>query len=270
MTADILSITMQGLDAGLRVRDIATFDVQSCRIQDSASEILSRSGLAGFDYLPVLEEERTLGVLERSGQVSDRPAGELMRPLDDSLLVSADEPLTSFLPELLHRPYWLVVSRTRIDGIVTRSDVQKLPVRLLAFTLITHLEMTMARVIVREMGDDAWLEKLSSGRRQKIKKKQAALQANHVDPPMVELAEFCDKRDVLAKLQALGVGRTREDSVGELKRVEGIRNTIAHAGEYGKDDDALKEFVERLEMARRWITELEQRLASEPQPSGGI
>jgi hypothetical protein len=70
-----------------------------------------------------------------------------MRRPDDGLLVASDEPLKRFIPLLVESPYRLVVRGTRIEGIVTNSDVHKLPVRLLAFALVTHLEMTMADVI---------------------------------------------------------------------------------------------------------------------------
>ena len=62
-----------------------------------------------------------------------------MRRLDDGLLVASDKPMKRFVPLLVESPHRLVVRDTRIEGIVTSSDVHKLPLRLLAFALVTHL-----------------------------------------------------------------------------------------------------------------------------------
>ena len=106
-----------------------------------------------------------MGVAERADGLSGT-VHDAMFPLDDPMLVSGDEPLMRFLPLLAERPFRLVVMGARIQGIVTRSDVLKLPVYLLAFTLITHLKMVMARLIpAKHPDDDGWIERLSPGRR---------------------------------------------------------------------------------------------------------
>jgi hypothetical protein len=72
------------------------------------------------------------------------------------VLVSAAKPLKGFIPLLTRTPYRLVVRGSRIEGIVTRGDVHKLPVRLRVFALVTHLEMTMAEHIRRTSVGDDW------------------------------------------------------------------------------------------------------------------
>lgn len=86
-----------------------------------------------------------------------------MVPLDGSLLVTAEEPLTRFVPLLRRRPYRLVLLGTEIAGIVTRSDIIKPPVRLLAFTLVSHLEVAMTELIrARYPTDEAFLDVLGT------------------------------------------------------------------------------------------------------------
>lgn len=262
MTRDIFEITMDGLEAGLRVRDIATFDLRSCETSDPEQDVFARSELSGFDYVPVRRGGSIVGVLNRGAEPSDRPAGEVMQPLDESILVAAEEPLTRFILEMPATPYRLVVGET-IVGIVTRSDVHKLPVRLLAFALVTHLEMTMARAIDLRAPDDGWLEKLRPPRRERVEEKLAARRDEQIDPPLLELTEFCDKRDVLARLGALGGGKQRESAVRDLKHVEGLRNEVAHAANFGPSEQALVEFVRRLQVTRHWIAELSGANASE-------
>lgn len=247
---------MKGLEAGLKVGDIATYGFESCRADDDAAEVLNRAGLATFDCIPVRDaDERVIGVLERIGTELVGPARGAMRPLDDALLVAADEPLKAFIPLLVQSPHRLVVGRgPRIEGIVTSSDVHKLPVRLLAFALVTHLEMTMADVIKKTSTDNDWLEKLGKARRERVIQKLADLRAKNIDPPLLELTDFCDKRDVLAKKGLLGTSKA--EGVKDLRRIEELRNSVAHAATYAQDSRQLREFVGLLELTEAWIRHL--------------
>ena len=90
-----------------------------------------------FDQIPVRDErEHVLGVLERSGDIIQASARERMRRIDDAILVSADMPLDLFVPKMEKPPFYrLVLDGVQIKGVVTRSDLLKLPVRLLVFAL---------------------------------------------------------------------------------------------------------------------------------------
>ncbi len=45
----------------------------------------------------------------------------------------------------------------------------------------------------------------------------------------------------------------------ELREVEELRNTVAHAGDYAQDVQALGEFLRRMRLAESWIAELSAR-----------
>ena len=188
---------------------------------------MERPDLALFDCVPVTTCGRVIGVLERNGVVSGS-ARKNMRRLDDGLLVSSDEPLKAFIPLLVETPHRLVVRGARIEGIVTSSDVHKLPVRLLAFALITHLEMTMAAMVLSGKCGEDWINLLSRGRRTKVRQKLENLRTESFDPPVIELTDFCDKRDVLATRGLLDYP-TKSEAVAAFKRIESLRNSVAHA-----------------------------------------
>ena len=78
------------------------------------------------------------------------------------------------------------------------SDIQKLPVRLFAFALITHLESTMAEVILLHCPKpDLWLNMLKDDRRQGVLDKLDNYGRSRLDPLPIEFTEFCDKRDLV-------------------------------------------------------------------------
>lgn len=168
-------------------------------------------------------------------------------------------PLEHFIDIVPSRRYWLVLDGAKVRAIVTRSDVLKLPVRLLAFALVTHLELLMATIIQEQSGsDEEWLAMLSSDkRREKVRCKQTELQRQAMDPPLVQLADFCDKRDAVKEILELDRAFTTE-----LRRIEKkLRNVVAHAGDYATDDEELQRFVGLVGCTRRWIRELEARRA---------
>jgi len=253
--SEIFDLTMKGLETGLRVGDIATYGFLSCGGDDNAAEVMTRAELLPFDCIPVKDGNRVVGVLQRSGEVAPRAAREVMRRLDDGLLVSSDEPLKRFIPLLVESPHRLVVRGAGIEGIVTSSDIHKLPVRLLAFALVTHLEMTMADVIVRGVEDDDWKNLLSVGRQIRVMEKFEQLRTENFDPPLIEVTDFCDKRDVLAKRGLLSVPSKRK-AVEDFERIEDLRNSVAHAATYAQSVEQLAEFVELLELTEAWIVRL--------------
>lgn len=240
---DLLQRTMQGLESGLHVEHIATFGLVTCDRNEPPAEVYDDPERASYDFIPVRDEGRVVAVLERPNLTP--------RPLDDTMLVSGQTPLTWFVRHALESPYRLVIRHGNIEGIVTRSDLQKLPVRLLVFTLITHLEMTMADLIRRALDEDAWVQLLSENRRHKLREKQQSLLRGRMDLPLIELTEFCDKRDIIKKHFKQGKRFEKE-----LKAIENLRNTIAHAGSFASTPKEVKDFVNTYNLMEQWIAKL--------------
>lgn len=175
------------------------------------------------------------------------------------MLISAQEPLTQFIQLMERSPsYRLVLRGGRIRGIVTRSDLLKLPVRLFAFTLVTHLELLMIDVIRTKYPDSQdghpWLELLSKERQEAVLKKQQDLKQGNYELPLIECTEFCDKRDIVKKLSLVPSKRTFEK---ELKSIEVLRNKVAHAGNYAHNDEEMEKFIQRVVLTQGWIDKLE-------------
>jgi hypothetical protein len=252
----ILNSTMAGLEAGLQVRHIATFNPTTVSTYDNVDDVLKRDDLADFDYLPVQNRDgRIVGLLERRSGTRAGAVSEAMRSLDEELLVSSDSPLMDFLPEMKSTRCRLAVDGHRIRAIVTRSDVLKLPVRLLTFCLITHLEMVMTKLIrERFTNESEWLDKLSEPRASKIRSEFEERRHSRLDPSHLEFATLCDKRDVLRKTLALESKRKFDNDVDNIEK---LRNQVVHASDYITDTDSVVGFIETLQSCRDWITELE-------------
>ena len=105
--------------------------------------------------------------------------GKRRRPLDDSLLVSADAPLWDFIHTVHEQPYRLVVEKTKIAGIVTWSDLLKVPVFVLAFSLLAELELAMNRRILKQYKDDSWVRLLDTKAQDKIDYRRGKLEGEN-------------------------------------------------------------------------------------------
>jgi CBS domain-containing protein len=257
--------TMAGLESGLRVEAISVFDLLTCVPTDRLSDVWSHMRDAGLDQFPVREDGHIVGVLDGASELPDGLVRDAMCLLRENMLVAASDPVGILLPLLRDASYRLVVRAGRISGIVTRSDLIKLPVRLHAFAQVTHLEMLMARLVQLHLPEqDQWIRYLSELRREKVEGKIREHAEARLDPNPLEFTDFCDKRTILKKHLHLG-GSFEKD----LGKVEDLRNTIAHAGDYGGSIEELQEFIDQVELAKCWIDEIgrriEERLAESDQ-----
>jgi len=174
--------------------------------------------------------------------------GKLKRPLDDSLLVSADAPLWEFIHTVHEQPYRLVVDKTKIAGIVTWSDLLKVPVFVLAFSLLAELELAMNRRILEHYKDDSWVGLLDTKAQEKIAFRRRKLDEKNLTLPPIEAADLCHKAKVLRAM--LGAGR---DFDADLEKVLKLRNDVDHVKDMVQGDADLKGFVEHLETAESWL-----------------
>lgn len=239
---------MARLEDAFQVRHIATFPLATFDPGEPVERVLAR--YPGYDQIPMRDGERVVAVLHRRSRE--------VRPVELGDVVSAYEPLAKFLPLLKDATYRLVSEGGQITGIVTRSDILKLPVRLFSFALVTHLELLMTDIIRASFSNaDEWGALLSSSRQTKLKDKKENLAADTADPDLLELTDFCDKRTILRKRYKLG-GKFEK----ELGEVEELRNQVAHAATYAGSSEELREFVARVQLTNHWIEELSETLAS--------
>lgn len=236
-----MTASLAGLNEGLRVRHIAASPLLTCSASDDLDEVLSRPDLVGIDQIPILDDGgRMVALWER--------VGKWKRLLDDSLLVSADAPLWDFIHTLHEQPYRLVVDKTKIAGIVTWSDLLKVPVFVLAFSLLAELELAMNHRILEQYKDDSWVGLLDTKVQEKIVYKRQKLAAENLTLPTIEAADLWHKAMVLRGM--LSVGR---DFEAELDKVVKLRNDVDHVKDMVRGDADLKGFVEHLETTETWL-----------------
>jgi hypothetical protein len=247
---------LRAMEGSFHVQLIGTFggDLVCAPADANAATWLDQNG-PDFDQFPVKQGDETIGILPRLSGYGNSSVRDAMQPLREGLIVSADMPITDLIPQLRESSYRLVLRGGHIDGVVTQSDLLKLPVRLVAFALITHLEQVMAGLIAARWPGGAWLSLLGQGRQDKISAKLAELSSRRINPPLLELTEFGDKRNLCERL----VEGSKSKFSDELDDLRGLRDQLAHAATFldpSNSPSAVTKFVDHLENAKYWIHEL--------------
>ncbi|OYQ67999.1 hypothetical protein B9G53_00270 [Pseudanabaena sp. SR411] len=218
----------------------------TCNIDDSLESILEKEQLENFDHIPVCSQEIIVGLLNKK-DAKDRDfvktVGEAMDRLDQSILISSHASILSFIEEADKHPCRLVLDGTEIKGIVTISDLQKLEVRPVLFSLITYLELLMSEFIRKDFPFEDWINKLSQRRKELVNEKWEYLNHNNMAIDRLSATDFCDKRDILmsSKLFNNNLSTDKNEAKDIFKKIEKLRNSVAHAGDYAITEDKAKE-----------------------------
>lgn len=254
------------LETGLTVKLIATSEpgLVTCDVHDKLIPVVTETGVQTFDYLPVKRDGHIVGLLNRAKiaqtldgdehcQLPDT-VGEKCKPLDDSMLIASNAGILTFIETADSSPCRLVLTGHQVDGIVTISDLHRLPVRPVLFLLVTHLELLMARVIRDHYKDnEPWLSCLGN-RREKLENDWNKFNEENLAIDILTASQFCDKREVIVKLFDLGMSKT--EARRQLGVIEKLRDAVVHGSEYAQTADAALETICRVKLARTWIKKL--------------
>ncbi|MGF1472327.1 MAG: hypothetical protein ACFB50_11405 [Rubrobacteraceae bacterium] len=252
----VLSSLEQGLSVGL----ITTFDPCCCEVDDDLEEVVGREDLREFDYLPVKENGEVVGLLHRAEYDAKDATGsvkEAMCNLRGDLVIAASAGILSYITGAKERPCRLVLQGSRLNGIVTLSDLQKLPVRPALFLLITHVELLMAEWLrAKKLSEKKVLNNLIPKRRDGINGKWKDLQRRNLAIDILSATEFVDKRVLLQNL----CFPADDVAMEELEAVGSLRHSVAHAGDYALSPDNAEKTINAVTYARDWIKRLQNTL----------
>lgn len=233
-------ISHNALHGGLKVALIATpkKEFLSCSPNDIVYEVAERN-VDKFDFMPVIDDkERIVGVIELAPYFREPgpqiSVSTVIKPLNEEFLIGADSSIYDFLLDADTRRFRFVISQSGVVGLVSLSDMQKLPVRATLFSLVTALEIQMLEVIGSRLPQsDDWLQLISQERRKNVN--DMISRAKLSDGIVNELlfTQFCDKRVIIQK-SLLAQHPQRKIFERKMKKIEILRNALAHANMYAE------------------------------------
>lgn len=216
--------------AGFTVRDIAeplvSFDAST-----PASQARALMNARGFDVVGVRREGLVVGFAEQA-TLGSGVCGEELQPFDEAAVVSDAMPLADVVLALDRLPRLFVRVLGGVGGIVTLSDLQKPPVRMWLFGMITLVEMRMGRLVEQLCAGETWQQFLSEGRLQKAAELLEERRRRSQNLRLMDCLQFADKAQIIARnesLRALTRFTSRRQVEEACRAMENLRNNLAHS-----------------------------------------
>ncbi len=119
-----------------------------------------------------------------------------------------------------------------VGGIITLSDLQKPPVRMWLFGIITLVEMRMGRLVEQLCAGETWRNFLSEGRLQKAETLLEERRRRSQNLRLIDCLQFSDKAQIIARnesIRRLTRFTSRRQVEEACKALESLRNNLAHA-----------------------------------------
>lgn len=149
--------------------------------------------------------------------------------IDD--LVAAETPLHQVIDLLRSRGFCFVLVHDAIRKILTRSDLNKLPVRVYLSTLFAHVEGMLADTIDASFPNDAWFPGLADARQPEVKQLHQGKTVEDFDTRLIDCTTLSDKARIIRKephlKQQLGLPSSNQVT-RQLKLINSLRNRLYH------------------------------------------
>ncbi len=204
-----------------------------CRAKRSWRRIENDASLREFDQIPLTDERS--GVIE-----AIYLPGEGARPLLASMFMAADAPLLAFIESADQQRFRLLLDGSEVCGLVTLSDLQKLPVYSLLFGLLMAVEMLLMEWIRKTCGStpDRWLDHLSKQQRRKIEDHWTRARRHNVAIDRLACASLAQEIYAAA---GLGLFVSGDETDKKLKALKELRDKVCHGSDIVPTaEDALK------------------------------
>jgi hypothetical protein len=205
---------------------LASFDAgASC---DDVRAFMDGSGL---DVVGVRRDGQVAGYVEKHS-LAPGTCGQQLRPFDEASVLSDTAPLLTVLQELNRTPFLFITAFGTVGGIIKRVDLQKAPVRMWLFGAVTLIELRFAELIEAHCPGDGWKEFLSEARLQKAQALLGERLRRNQSLRLLDCLQFSDKGQIIARnedIRKLTVFASRRQAEEAVKRLEALRNNLAHA-----------------------------------------
>jgi hypothetical protein len=115
--------------------------------------------------------------------------------------------------------------------------------------------MAMGKILdAQHLPDNHWLQYLSPERQLELGEILTQLQADRLNPNLIEYTNFSEKIKVLKKIGAMS--KSEAENAGGLND---LRNQVMHHRDYVRSQTELRRFLNRFQRTRDMIKTLEQR-----------
>jgi hypothetical protein len=172
----------------------------SCPIDSESNQAKEALVLRDFDVAGV-KENKDGPVL---GYVFTKDIGEgefknYLIPIAIDIVISDSTPVANIVNILNGNEFAFVIAGNQITGIITKADINKPPVRIYIFGIISLLEMHLNLWISHYFQNNSWTGEISEARLAMANEVYAIRKGNNQELSLLECLQFCDKKELLSK-----------------------------------------------------------------------
>jgi hypothetical protein len=192
------------------------------RLPEQAHGIDRDEALKDFDQVPLQADDKVVAVFVR---------GHGVEPVHSGMFMAADAPLLSFVQTADRQRFRLLLQDGEIVGLVTLSDLQRLPVYSLLFSVCVGVEALLVACIRRRCGEasDAWLDHLDEQDRATVEWHFKRRRAANVAIDRLSCASL--RQEIKAAI-GLGLVQRNDARHQDLEALAGLRDAVCHVQEF--------------------------------------
>jgi len=229
---------------GFAARDIADplLSIDECSGVDEAKRVVETTGAAVLGI-------RTSGLVQhwiKTDGVSSPEASLQPRDFTPANVVQPYASLNQVVLALRNEDFIFVHELVHVVAFITKTALEKPPMRMWLFGIVTVSEQRVTRLIEQFYPDDGWEKYLSLGRMAKARELQQLRLARGQQRSLLECLQLADKGQIVARDEALR-SRTRFNSRKDVERfvqaLQDLRNNLAHAQEISEDMEIIYELA---------------------------
>ncbi|WP_216830296.1 hypothetical protein [Alkalihalobacterium elongatum] len=213
-------------------------DLLACPLDGDALEVKQYMEESDFDFYGVESNGKIIGYIVRT-ELKDGLISEYVHPFEMDDLISESTSLIELLQIFKDKNPVFVLEKNQVKKLLTLADLQKQPIRMLVFGLISLLEMNLLELIKKNYPDDGWTQCLSDGRIEKAFEVYEKRKQKNEGLGLIECIQLSDKGTIIRKTPQL-LEQLEFQSKKEVDRffssIEELRNNTAHSQEYVYDD----------------------------------
>ena len=220
------------LTSGITARAIIE-PLLSCPADAPSAEMRAALDDKGFDIAGVQQRRNgpVIGYIATES-LTDGHVKDHMNSVSLEQITSESTPLVGLLSIFKKRQYVFVLSEQELRGIVTGADLNKPPVRVYLFGLISLLEMHLSYWVKATYGNQSWQALLKPERLEDATKVQSAARSRKQDMALEDCLQFCDSRDLVlasTELREKLVLGSKTKGEAFMRHAEDMRNNLGPA-----------------------------------------
>ena len=216
-------------DQGFSALDIAEpiYSLDGNQPSARAKEFMESNNL---EILGIRKNARIVGYVLPS-DLSGGDCSEHIRPFTDNI-ISESASIAEVILNLSTSDFCFISILDTVSAVITKHDIDKPPVRMWLFGIVTILDMYISRQVEEVFPGDEWQTKLSPQRLEKAIALQAERLRRNQRAHLLDCLQLTDKAYILLKDPASKEDlnfTSKRDAERQIKSFESLRNNLAHS-----------------------------------------